>query len=216
MSICLDVNVRENTGTGNARAARRNGAIPGVIYGGGEDAVAVSVKYNEILKAINSGQFLSNMIELSHDGKKQKVLTKAVQFHPVSDQPVHVDFYRVTDKTIIEVKVSVNFVGEEKSEGLKKGGTLNVVRHAILVKCPAGNIPDEIEVDVSAMDFGDAIKISEVTLPGNVKPSISDRDFTIVTMAASRAAVETVAEVDGEEGADAGDVPATEQSSDDA
>ena len=173
MSVVLDVTVRENTGTGGARAARRDGLVPGVIYGGDEASVAVSVKYNEVLKAINSGQFLSNMIELSHEGKTQKVLTKDVQFHPVTDQPVHLDFYRVTAKSIIEVEVSVNFVGEDVAPGLKEGGTLNVVRYAIEVKCPAGSIPDSIEVDVSAMEIGEAIHISEVTLPAGVKPSIT-------------------------------------------
>ena len=203
MSIVLDVNVRENTGTGGSRAARRDGFVPGVIYGGDEAPVAVSVKYNEVLKAINSGQFLSNMIELSHDGKSQKVLTKDVQFHPVTDMPVHLDFYRVTAKSIIEVEVSVNFVGEDVAPGLKAGGTLNVVRYAIEVKCPAGSIPDSIEVDVSAMEIGDAIHISEVTLPEGVKPAITDRDFTIATIVASRAAIEETDDAEGEEGAEA-------------
>ena len=198
MSIVLDVNVRENTGTGGSRAARRDGFVPGVIYGGDEAPVAVSVKYNEVLKAINSGQFLSNMIEISHDGKSQKVLTKDVQFHPVTDMPVHVDFYRVTAKSIIEVEVSVNFVGEDDAPGLKAGGTLNVVRYAIEVKCPAGSIPDSIEVDVSAMEIGEAIHISEVTLPEGVKPSITDRDFTIATIVASRAAIEEDTDAEGE------------------
>ena len=198
MSIVLDVNVRENTGTGGSRAARRDGFVPGVIYGGDEAPVAVSVKYNEVLKAINSGQFLSNMIEISHDGKSQKVLTKDVQFHPVTDMPVHLDFYRVTAKSIIEVEVSVNFVGEDVAPGLKEGGTLNVVRYAIEVKCPAGSIPDSIEVDVSAMEIGEAIHISEVTLPAGVKPSITDRDFTIATIVASRAAIEEDTDAEGE------------------
>ena len=203
MSVVLDVTVRENTGTGGARAARRDGLVPGVIYGGDEASVAVSVKYNEVLKAINSGQFLSNMIELSHEGKTQKVLTKDVQFHPVTDQPVHLDFYRVTAKSIIEVEVSVTFIGEDVAPGLKEGGTLNVVRYAIEVKCPAGSIPDAIEVDVSAMEIGDAIHISEVTLPEGVKPAITDRDFTIATIVASRAAIEETDDAEGEEGAEA-------------
>lgn len=187
MSIVLDLNVRENTGTGNARAARREGFVPGVIYGGDEAPLAISVKHNEVLKAINSGQFLANMIEVNTDGKTQKVLTKDVQFHPVTDMPVHVDFYRVTAKSIIEVEVSVVFTGEEESPGLKEGGTLNVVRYSIEVKCPAGDIPDNITVDVSAMEIGDSIHISEVPLPKGVKPSITDRDFTIATIVASRA-----------------------------
>ncbi len=186
MSVVLDVTVRENTGTGNAREARRQGMVPGVIYGGDEAPVAVAVKFNEMLKAINSGQFLSNMVELSHDGKKQKVIAKDVQFHPVKDLPVHVDFYRVTAKSIIEVEVSVNFIGEDVAPGMKAGGALNVVRYAIEVKCPAGSIPDTIDVDISAMEIGDSIHISEVTLPKGVKPSITDRDFTIATIIASR------------------------------
>ena len=207
MSVVLDVNVRENTGTGGAREARRNNLVPGVIYGGDESPVAVSVKYNEVLKAINSGQFIGSMIELTHEGKAQKVFTKDIQFHPVTDAPMHLDFYRVTAKSIIEVEVSVNFIGEEEAPGLKEGGTLNVVRYSIEVKCPAGDIPDNIEVDVSKMEIGDSIHISDVALPKGVKPTISDRDFTIATVVASRAAVEAE---DGEE-VEAGDVPASEQ-----
>jgi len=218
MSVVLDVTVRENTGTGNAREARRNGLVPGVIYGGDENAVAVAVKQNEVLKAINSGNFIANMIELSHEGKKQKVLTKDIQFHPVTDVPVHVDFYRVTAKSIIEVEVTVNFIGEDECVGIKKGGVLNVVRHSIEVKCPAGEIPDSIDVDISAVDIGDSVHISDVNLPENVKPSIDDRDFTICTMQMSRAAIEeTDEDVEGEEGeeaVEAGDVPATEQTGD--
>ena len=215
MSVVLDVTVRENTGTGNAREARRNGLVPGVIYGGDENAVAVAVKQNEMLKAINSGNFIANMIELSHEGKKQKVLTKDIQFHPVTDMPLHVDFYRVTAKSIIEVEVAVNLMGEDDSPGSKQGGVLNVVRHAIEVKCPAGEIPDSIDVDVSGMDIGDSVHISDVTLPANVKPSIDDRDFTICTMQMSRAAVdaESADDEDGEE-VEAGDVPATAQTDD--
>ena len=198
MSVVLDVSVRENTGTGGAREARRNNLVPGVIYGGDEDSIAVAVKYNEVLKAINSGQFIGSMIELKQDGKAQKVFTKDIQFHPVTDAPMHLDFYRVTAKTVIEVEVSVKFIGQEESPGLKEGGTLNVVRYSIEVKCPAGDIPDNIEVDVSKMDIGDTIHISD------------DRDFTIATVVASRAAVEADSEEEGEE-VEAGDVPATEQ-----
>lgn len=208
MGVVLDVTVRENTGTGNAREARRNGKVPGVIYGGDEASVSVAVKMNEVLKALNSGDFLGSMIELSHEGKNQKVFTKDVQFHPVTDFPVHVDFYRVTNKTLIDVEVTVNFVGEEDSPGLKANGTLNVVRYSIEVKCPAGSIPESIDVDVSKMDIGDAVHISDVTLPKGAKPTITDRDFTIATIIASR--VEAEADDDAEE-VSAADVPATGQ-----
>jgi large subunit ribosomal protein L25 len=201
MSIVLDVEVRNETGTGNARAARRNGFVPGVIYGGDEAPVSIAVKYNEVIRAINSGQFLQSMIEVSHDGKKQKVLTKDVQFHPVNDMPVHMDLFRVTNKTIIEVEVTVNFIGEDVSPGMKEGGAMNVVRHAIEVKCPAGSIPDQIDVDISKMEIGDSIHISEVTLPKGVKPAITDRDFTIATILASRSSkLAEDGETEGEEG----------------
>jgi len=207
MSIVLDVTVRDNTGTGPARAARRENVVPGVLYGGGEDSIAIGMKFNEVLKAINSGSFLANMVEISHDGKTQKVLTKDVQFHPVTDRPVHIDFYRVKESTIIEVEVSVNLIGEDENMALKADGSLNLVRHSIEVKCPAGSIPDQIDVDVTNMEIGDSLHISEVTLPANVKPSITDRDFTIVTMVQSREEVEE----EEEEIVDAGDVPATAQ-----
>jgi large subunit ribosomal protein L25 len=178
MSVVLDVTVRDKTGTGKSREARNNGMVPGILYGGDEAPIAIAVKHNEVLKAINSGQFISNMIELSHEGKKQKVITKDIQFHPVTDMPLHLDFYRVTAKSEIEVEVSVNFIGEEESPGLKQGGALNVVRYVIEVKCPAGSIPENIEVDISAL---------EIKLPKGVVPSISDRDFTIATIMNSRA-----------------------------
>ncbi len=208
MGVVLDVDVRENTGTGAAREARRNGLVPGVIYGGDEAPVSVSVKFNEVLRVLNSGDFLGSMIELRHEGKNQKVFTKDVQFHPVTDFPVHIDFYRVTNKTLIDVEVPVTFIGEENSPGMKRGGILNVVRYAIEVKCPAGDIPDGFEADVSALEIGDALNISDITLPKGVKPTITDRDFTIATVVASRTS-KTEGE-DGEE-VDADAVPATEQ-----
>ena len=208
--ICLDVIVREETGTGPARASRRDGAVPGVLYGGGQDPVAIAVRKNEVLKAINSGQFLSNMIEISHEGKKQKVITKDVQFHPVTDMPVHVDFYRVKEDTIIEVEVNVVFKGDDVAPGIKRGGILNVVRYSIEVKCPAGSIPDSIEVDISGMEIGDSLHISDVTLPENVKPAIDDRDFTIATVVSSRASKEADSSA-GDDGIEAeaveGDAP---------
>ncbi|MEP3654708.1 MAG: 50S ribosomal protein L25/general stress protein Ctc [Litorimonas sp.] len=210
MSVVLDVVVREETGTGNAREARRNGMVPGVIYGGDKDAVSVGMKFNEVLKAINSGQFLSNMVELKHDGKPQKVITKDVQFHPVTDKPMHIDFFRVTDKTIIDVNVSAVFVGEDVSPGMKQGGALNVVRYNIEVKCPAGSIPESIEVDISGMEIGDSIHLSEVKLPAGVKPGITDRDVTIATIIASRTSKTAEEEAEAAEAAEGGEAPAAE------
>ena len=211
MSVVLDVVVREESGTGNAREARRNGVVPGVIYGGDKAPVSVGIKFNEVLKAINSGQFLSNMVELKTDGKSQKAITKDVQFHPVTDVPMHIDFYRVTEKTIIDVNVPAVFVGEDTSPGMKRGGALNVVRYTIEVKCPAGAIPDNIEVDISALEIGDAIHLSEVKLPANVTPGITDRDVTIATIVASRTSKTDDEEGEGEAAAEGeAEAPAAE------
>ena len=206
--IRLDVEVRDTTGTGSARAARRAGLVPAVIYGGDEPSRALTLKKNEVLKALNSGNLLGSMIEIVHDGKPQKVFTKDVDFHPVSDMPMHIDFYRVTNRTIIDVEVPVSFVGEDDSPGLKEGGSLNVVRYAIELAVPAGSIPDSIEVDVSKLEIGDSISISDIALPEGAKPTITDRDFTIASVVSTRAAVEEDEEGD-EVAADA--VPATEQ-----
>ncbi len=210
MSVVLDVVVREESGTGNAREARRNGVVPGIVYGGDKAPVSVSMKFNDVLKAINSGQFLSNMVELNYDGKPQKALTKDVQFHPVTDRPMHVDFYRVTDKTIIDVNVSAVFVGEDVSPGMKAGGALNVVRYSIEIKCPAGSIPDSLEVDISGMDIGDSIHLSEVMLPKGVKPGIAGRDVTIATIVPSRTSKTAEEEEEEAAAAEGAEAPAAE------
>ena len=202
--VVLDVVVREETGTGNARAARRAGMVPGVLYGGGQDPVSISLKHNEVIRMMNKGNLLQSMVELSHDGKVQKALTKDVQFHPVSDLPVHIDFFRVTNDTIIDVVVPAVFVGDEVSPGIKRGGILNVVRYNIEVKCPAGSIPDSLTVDISNMDIGDSIHISEVDLPDGVKQGL-ERDFTIATIVASRASKEADDGAEGGEDAAAGE-----------
>ena len=126
--ITFNVTVRERTGKGGAREARREGFVPGVLYGGGDVPVAINLKRNEVIKAINTGQFLSSTATLVHDGKKQLVIPQAIQMHPVSDQPQHVDLFRVKSDQIITVEVTVNFLNEEGSPGLKKGGTLTIVR----------------------------------------------------------------------------------------
>ena len=196
--IVLSVEVRERTGKGGSRQTRRDGRVPGVLYGGELGPVAISIKDNELRKAINSGQFLANMITIEHKGETQTVFARDVQFDPVMDFPVHVDFQRVDEDSTIAVEVAVNFINEDQSPGLKRGGVLNVVRHAIEVNTPAGSIPDAIDVDVSGLDIGDAVHISAVSLPEGVSPTITDRDFTIVTLQGSRAVIDEAAETDGE------------------
>lgn len=200
--IVLSVEVRERTGKGSARQTRRDGRVPGVLYGGELGPVAISLKDNELRKAINSGQFLANMITIAHKGETQTVFARDVQFDPVMDFPVHVDFQRVEEDSMIALEVPVSFLNEDKAPGIKRGGVLNVVRHAIEVNCPAGSIPEAIEVDVSGLDIGDAVHISAVTLPENVTPTITDRDFTIVTLQGSRAVIEEAEEAEAAEEAE--------------
>lgn len=198
-NIVLNVDVREGTGKGAARAARREDLVPGILYGGDQDPVSINLRGNQIRKALLTGQFISHMMELEHEGKRQKVIARDIQFHPVSDAPMHVDLFRVNEKTRIDVEVSVNFVNEEASPGLKRGGVLNVVRHVVELNCPAGAIPESIEADLTGLDIGDSIHISAIPLPKGVESTISDRDFTIATLQGSRAVLEPETEEGGAE-----------------
>ncbi|WP_411818278.1 50S ribosomal protein L25/general stress protein Ctc [Hyphococcus sp. DH-69] len=201
---------REKTGTGGARAARREGWVPGVLYGGDQDPVAVNLRSNEISKAYNSGRLISHLAKIDVPGEdgQQPVIARAVQVHPVKGMPVHVDLMRVNEKTRIDVAVPVRFVNEEASPGLKKGGVLNVVRHAVEVYAPATSIPEIFEIDVTGLEVGDSIHASAIKLPEGVTHVITDRDFTIATIAAPSALrsadeasdeEETEAEAEGEE-----------------
>lgn len=181
--ITFNVDVRPRVGTGGAREARRQGFVPGVLYGGDLAPVAINLKKAEVIKAIETGQFLNTTATLVHKGEKQLVIPQGIQMHPVSDQPWHVDLRRVEPDQIIKVEVPVHFKGVDVSPGLKKGGTLNVVRHSVELNVPAGNIPENIEADVSALEVGDNVKISDIKLPKDASPSITDRDFTIATIA---------------------------------
>jgi large subunit ribosomal protein L25 len=182
-TIVLSVEKRESTGTGPARAVRREGLVPGVLYGGSLGPVSISLQLNELKKAINRGGLRSHMIQIDNKGETQSVLVRDIQFDPISDVPVHLDLYRVEMDQIISVEVPVHFLNEAASPGLKRGGTLNIVRHAVELDCPAGAIPEEITVDLTGLDIGDSVHISSVSLPANVTPTITDRDFTIATIA---------------------------------
>lgn len=202
--ILLTVEVRERTGKGGAREARRQGKIPGVLYGGDKEPVAINLERREVVKALHSGKFLANALRISHKGDKQMVFAQDVQFHPVTDEPTHLDLYRVEENQEIRVQVSVSFVGEGVSPGIKRGGTLNVVRHEVELFCPAGAIPETLEFDVSALEIGDTVKISAIELPENVRPTITDRDFTIATIAGRGGKAETEdEEADATEGEEA-------------
>ena len=187
--LVLNIDLRERIGKGGAREARRNGLIPGVIYGGKDKPVAISFKKNEVIKALNTGSLLSQMVQISHEGKKQKVICQDIQFHPVTDMPHHIDLFRVKDNQIISVEVAVHFINEDAAPGLKTGGTLNIVRHSVEINVPAGKIPEYLTGDLTGLEIGDNVKISNIELPDGASPTISDRDFTIATIAGRGGAV---------------------------
>jgi large subunit ribosomal protein L25 len=180
----LKAQAREGVGKGAARELRRQGRVPAVIYGDKKPPVTVSVEYKDALKFIYAGGFKSHVLDLDVDGTVHQVIPRDYQLDVVMDQPVHIDFLRVSGNATLHVEVHVEFTNEEKSPGLKRGGTLNVVRHTVELIAPANAIPEQITVDLSGYEIGDSIHISAVTLPKGVKPAITDRDFTIATVVA--------------------------------
>ncbi len=185
--IVLNVEKRERTGTGGARAARGAGMIPGVLYGGPRGAVPISIRASEVKTALRSGKFISHLCELRHGGESQPVIPRDIQFHPVTDEPIHIDLYRVEENSEISIDVVVHFKNQEASPGLKRGGALNIVRHTINLRVNANKIPEEIVVDLTGKDIGDSIHISQVSLPDGARPVIRDRDFTIATITGRKA-----------------------------
>ncbi len=201
--------VREGKGTGAARAARREGFVPGTLYGGGLGPVAINLRYVEVAKAHFAGRMRAHLAKIQVPGQKelQPVIAREVQVDPVKDTPIHVDLMRVDEKTRIDVEIPVHFINQEASPGLKRGGVLNVVRHLVELYAPATAIPEFLTADCTGLDIGDAIHISAIPLPAGVTPVITDRDFTVATIAAPSAL-----RSEGDEGAPAaeGDAPAAE------
>ncbi len=190
---------RERAGKGPARAARRAGRVPGVIYGSKKDPSMITIDPRELDRELKTGAFLATIYDVQIDRDKERVLPRDVQFDPVSDKPIHVDFLRVSAASSVTVQVPVNFLNEEESPGLKRGGLLNVVRHEIEMICRADAIPSGIDVDLTGLDIGDSVHISMISLPDGVAPTITDRDFTIATVAAPTVVQE---EEEAEEGAE--------------
>jgi large subunit ribosomal protein L25 len=205
---------RDRAGKGPARAARRSGQVPGVIYGAKKDPNLISVEERLLNKLLHQGGFFSTLFDVKVDGKAERVLARDVQFDPVSDFPVHIDFLRVSAATSVHVEVSVHFINEEQCKGLVEGGVLNVVRHEVELVCRADAIPQHIEIDLAGLDIGDGVHISMVKLPEGVRPAITDRDFTIATIAAPTVVREETAEAqaEGAEEAEGEDKEAAEES----
>ena len=183
----LAAEARERAGKGVARQTRRAGRIPAVIYGNKEKPVTISLDRLKFERVLRTPGFFTHLFDVKVGESSYHVLPRDVQFDPVTDVPIHVDFLRVSKEARVNVAVPVEFVNAEKSPGLKRGGMLNIVRHEIEVECGAEEIPEHITVDLSGYDLGDSIHISSVTLPAGVAPTITDRDFTVATIASPSA-----------------------------
>lgn len=181
--ITLAAEARPGIGTGAARAVRAAGKVPGVLYGGVEGVAHLSFARDDIVREVKRRGFLQHLYDIQVDGRTERALPRDVQFHPVTDTPVHVDFQRVTAHSRIRVLVGVRFVNEAASPGIKRGGVLNAVRREIEVTCPADAIPEAIVVDLAGLDIGASVHISHIPLPEGVRPTIAGRDFTVATIA---------------------------------
>jgi large subunit ribosomal protein L25 len=175
--------VRSGTGKGAARSVRRENRVPGVIYGGGEPAQTISLDYKTLNQLIYAGHFLTTIFDIDVEGKVERVIPRDYQLDVVKDTPLHVDFLRLKPGSSLRVDVPVHVVGADVSPGIKLGGTLNVVRHAIELRVPADNIPEAITADISKLGINDSLHISAISLPEGCKPIIADRDFTVVSIA---------------------------------
>jgi len=180
----LSAELREKAGKGTARAARRNGRVPAVIYGNQDEPLMITVPRHDLEKQLATPGFLIRLIDIQMDGQAHRVLPRDTQFHPVTDVPLHVDFLRYSADRKVTVDVPVTFENEEASPGLKVGGVINVVRHAIEVLCTADRIPEGFTIDLTGLEIGDSIHASSLALPEGVEFTITDRDFTIATIAA--------------------------------
>jgi len=178
----IDATMRSRVGKGSARAARRAGRVPAVIYGDKKAPITIEMEERVVRKVIHEPGIFGRLLNINIDGKNTTVLTRDIQMHPVTDEPLHMDMLRVGATSKVAVAVPVEFINHEKSPGLKIGGVLNVVRHEVELNCPAGDIPEKITVDLDDIKIGDSIHISAIELPEGATPTITDRDFTVATL----------------------------------
>jgi large subunit ribosomal protein L25 len=203
--LTLSAETRDRAGKGASRAMRREGRVPAVVYGDRQDPLAIHVEEKLLTKMLHTGHFMNSVVMIDVGGKQTRTLPKDVQFHPVTDRPLHVDFLRIAEHAQVHVNVPIRFVDDEESRGIKRGGVLNQVRHDLELVCDAAEIPDEVVISLAGLDIGDSLHISAVTLPQGATSAITDRDFTIATIVAPS----------GMSTSDAGDdVPADEVPSD--
>ena len=180
----IQATIRETKTKGQVNELRSKGNVPGIVYGGEQPNEKISITTKELKNLINKENFLSNVISINLDGKEQKVLTRNIAFDTITDEPIHFDLMRIVKGGKIILEIPVKFINNELSPGLKRGGVLNIVRRKVELRCPAENIPTELVVDLEGLDIGTSIKISSISLPENVTPTIQGRDFVIATVAA--------------------------------
>jgi large subunit ribosomal protein L25 len=198
----LPAEARDRAGKGASRALRRDGRVPAVVYGEKKEPLSIHVEEKLLTKMLHTGHFMNSVIMIDFQGKPHRTLPKAVDFHPVTSRPIHVDFLRIGEHTKVNVAVPMRFDNEEASPGLKRGGVLNVVVHELEIVCDAAHIPNEIHIALDGLEIGDSIHISEVKLPDGVTPANTDEDFTVATIVAPSAM-----KAEEEEAAPEGEVP---------
>jgi len=203
--LTLPAEARDRAGKGASRALRRDGRVPAVVYGEKKEPLSIHVEEKLLYKMLLTGHFMNSVVMVDLKGKPHRTLPKAVDFHPVSGRPIHVDFLRIGEHTKVTVAVPVRFDNDEESPGLKRGGVLNVVQHELELVCDAASIPNEIHIALDGLDIGDAIHISHVKLPDGVLPANQDEDFTVATIVAPSAM-----KAEEEETTPAGEVPTLE------
>jgi large subunit ribosomal protein L25 len=207
--LTLPAEARDRAGKGASRALRRDGRVPAVVYGEKKEPLSIHVEEKVLNKMLSTGHFMNSVVMIDFEGKPHRTLPKAIDFHPVSSRPIHVDFLRIGEHTKVTVAVPVRFDNEDASPGLKRGGVLNVVQHELELVCDAAHIPAEIHIPLDGLEIGDSIHISQVKLPDGVTPANQDEDFTVATIVApsamkaeeeEAAAADEVPIVEGEEG----------------
>jgi len=197
----LAAEIREGAGTGPARAVRRAGRVPAVIYGNKEASVLISLDPVELDHQLRRPGFFAHVFEITIGGNTHRVLARDLQVDPITDRPLHVDFMRFSASTRVDVEVPVIFQHQEECPGLKRGGVLNIVRHTVEMRCKPDSIPESILADLTGLDIGDSIHISDIELPDDIELTVTDRDFTVATIAAPTLLVEAdEEEAEGEEG----------------
>jgi large subunit ribosomal protein L25 len=200
--LTLPAEARDRAGKGASRALRRDGRVPAVVYGEKKEPLSIHVEEKLLSKMLHTGHFMNSVVMIDYKGKAHRTLPKAVDFHPVTSRPIHVDFLRIGEHTKVTVAVPVRFDNEDDAPGLTRGGVLNVVQHELEITCDAAHIPNEIHISLAGLEIGDSIHISQVSLPDGVEPANKDEDFTVATIVAPSAM-----KAEEEEAAPEGEVP---------